>query len=340
MTSYDIGEPQTSWWMPQIEDRGDVILLDGTIRPAAWPPPEPLRIAVDGKLFTNADYLEVQGRGAISFRGMLPVKASFGDRTEVMLRLVGETSGAFARDWDQFHLLRPGVPSDVPLPPSKLTNRAIWMGPRTFDKWGYALKRKYDEAVARFATKPRAEQRLLDWGCGCGRMAKYLARECTYTGIDIDREAIEWCRANIKHATFALQGLEPRTAFAAGSFDAAIGISIFTHLREEDQFAWLKELSRVVAPDGVVAVSVNCATSLRNAGDPPEVVERLKSHGFCDTGVETMLKGVTADDEYYRNIYHAHDYIRQTWSRDFDVLDILPGFVANMQDMVFLRPRK
>jgi 2-polyprenyl-3-methyl-5-hydroxy-6-metoxy-1,4-benzoquinol methylase len=339
MSAYDIGRPETSWWMPQMEDRGDVILLDGTIRPGAWPPPEPLRIAVDGKLFTNADYLDVPGRDAISFRGMLPVKASFGDKTEVVLRLVGETSGAHAREWDQFHLLRPGVPSDVPLPPSKLTNRAIWMGPRTFDKWGYALKRKYDEAVSLYTTKPREEQRLLDWGCGSGRMAKYLARECAYTGIDIDREAIEWCRANIKNANFELQGLEARTKFADASFDAVIGISIFTHLREEEQFAWLKELSRVVRPDGVVAVSVNCATSLRNAGNPRAVVERLKSHGFCDTGVESMLKGVTADDEYYRNIYHTHGYIRETWSHEFEILDILPGFVANMQDMVFLRPR-
>ena len=339
-TQYDIGEPQTSWWMPLIEDRGQVILLDGTIRPASWPPSEPLRIAVDGKPFANADYLEHPDLGAISFRGMLPVKPNFAGRDEVVLRLVGAQSGQFVRDWDQFHLMRPGLPSDVPLPPSKLTNRAIWMGPRTFDKWGYALKRKYDEAVARYTTKPREEQRLLDWGCGCGRMAKYLARECAYTGIDIDREAIDWCRANIKNAAFELQGLEARTRFADDSFDAAIGISIFTHLREEDQFAWLKELSRVVRPDGVVAVSVNCATSLRNAGDPPEVAERLRSHGFCDTGVESMLKGVTADDEYYRNIYHTHDYIRQTWGHDFEVLDILPGFVANMQDMVFLRPRK
>jgi 2-polyprenyl-3-methyl-5-hydroxy-6-metoxy-1,4-benzoquinol methylase len=340
MKSYDIGEPQTSWWMPQIEDRGEVILLDGTIRPAHWPAPEPMRIAIDGQAFSAADYLEAPARGAISFRGMLAVKPNFGGRDEVVLRLVGENSGQFVRDWDHFHLMRPGLPSDVPLPPAKLTNRAIWLGPRTFDKWGYALKRKYDEAVARHLKTPRAQQCLLDWGCGCGRMAKYLARECTYTGIDIDREAIEWCRANIRGATFELQSLEAHTKFAGDAFDAAIGISIFTHLREEEQFAWLKELSRVTKPDGVVAVSVNCATSLFNAGNPPQVVERLTTHGFCDTGAESILKGVTADDEYYRNIYHTHDYIRETWARDFEILEILPGFVANMQDMVFLRPRR
>jgi 2-polyprenyl-3-methyl-5-hydroxy-6-metoxy-1,4-benzoquinol methylase len=337
MSAYEIGEPELSWWMPQIEDRGETILINGTIRPAHWPPAETPRLAIDGKAFGGADYLELADKGAITFRGMLPVKALFGDKDEVVLRMAGANS--FLRDWDHFALARPGRRSEVPLPPAKLTNRAIWMGPRVFDKWGYALKRKYDEAVARHLAKPRGEWRLLDWGCGCGRMAKYLAFECDYAGIDIDREAIAWCEANIGKGRFLLQGLEARTAFADASFDAVIGISIFTHLREEEQFAWLKELARVTRPDGVVAVSVCGATSLYNAGMPDAVVETLKARGFCDTGVETMLKGVTADDTYYRNVYHTPDYIREKWSQHFDVLEILPGFVANMQDMVFLRPR-
>lgn len=336
---YEIDRPELAWWMPQIEDRGETILLNGTIRPPVWPPAEPLRLAADGRIVSGADYLEIPDRGAITLRGMLPVKAVFGDKDEVVLRMVGAKSGAFVRDWDHFHLARPGRKSDVPLPPDKLTQRAIWLSPRTFDKWGYALKRKYDEAVARHLPKPRTARRLLDWGCGCGRMAKYLAGECDYTGIDIDREAIDWCRANVPKGTFEPQGLEARTRFADDAFDAVIGISIFTHLREEEQFAWLKELARVTAPGGVVAVSVCGATSLFNAANPGPVLDALTARGFCDTGPEMTLKGVTADDEYYRNVYHTHAYIRETWSRWFEILEILPGFVANMQDMVFLRPR-
>ncbi len=191
----------------------------------------------------------------------------------------------------------------------------------------------------RHIAKPRADWRLLDWGCGAGRMARRLAFECDYVGIDIDGEAIAWCRANIPRGRFELQGLEARTAFAGGTFDAVIGISIFTHLKEAEQLAWLAELARVAAPDGVVAVSVCGATSLFNADQAPEIAERLRARGFCDTGVENTLKGVTADDDYYRNVYHAPGYIRETWSRWFEVLEILPGFVGNMQDMVFLRPR-
>ncbi|HWA90134.1 MAG TPA: methyltransferase domain-containing protein [Rhizomicrobium sp.] len=336
---YELDRPELAWWLPQIEDRGPTILINGTIRPPAWPPAEPIRLAIDGVPAVGTDYLELADKGAITVRGMLPVASSFGDKDEVVLRVVGASSGAYLRDWDHFHLARPGRKSAVALPPDKLTQRAIWLPPRVFEKWGHAQKRKYDAAVARHQPKPRDEWRFLDWGCGAGRMARYMAFECDYTGIDIDREAIDWCRANIPKGRFELQGLEPRTIFAAKTFDAVIGISIFTHLKEDAQFAWLQELARVTKPDGVVAVSTCGATSLFNAGDPPEVRAALEARGFCDTGPEFTLKGVTADDEYYRNCYHTHAYIREQWSRWFEVLEILPGFVANMQDMVFLRPR-
>ena len=340
MSEYDIGEPALAWWMPQIEERGPVIALNGIIRPGAWPPPDDLKLAVDGKISTAVDYMRRAESGAIHFRAMLPVAPSFGDRDEIVLRLMGAQSNSFARDGDQFHLAHPGQRSSIPLPPENLTRRAIWMSPRTFDKWGYALWRKYTDAVKPFLPHRADKLRLLDWGCGAGRMAKYLAGDCDYRGIDIDREAIAWCRKNIPAGGFSLQGLAARTEFAADTFDAAIGISIFTHLKEEEQFAWLAELARVTRPDGVVSVSVNCATSLFNADSPPEVGDTLGSRGFCDTGAERSHSGVTEDDSYYRNIYHTHGYIREKWSRWFEIRAILPGFVGNMQDMVFLQPKK
>ncbi|HTT96502.1 MAG TPA: class I SAM-dependent methyltransferase [Rhizomicrobium sp.] len=340
MTEYTLDTPQIAWWMPQIEDRGAAILLNGFITVPGGTSPDRYRITVDGQPFRNAGYMATQKPDAVTFRGLLNVAASFGDANEVVLRLVHMDTGKPVRAWDQFHLARPRGKLDMPLPPAKLTQRAIWTDPRTFEKWGYALKRKLEEAMKPYLPAPTTELRLLDWGCGAGRMARYLVHEWQYTGIDIDQEAISWCSENIPGGTFQLQSLEPNTGFPADAFDAAIGISIFTHLREKDQFAWLTELSRVVKPSGVVAVSVCGTTSLANAENEGPVAEILKSHGFCDTGAEATLKGVTADDTYYRNVYHTHDYIRRNWSRDFDVLDILPGFVGNMQDMVLLRPRR
>jgi SAM-dependent methyltransferase len=340
MDEFELDAPQVAWWMPQIEDRGEAIFLNGHIVAPIVPAPEAYRLAIDGQPFGGIDYMAMRPNGAADFRGMIHVPTIFKDRDEIVLRLIGAKSGTFVRDWDQFHIARPSRTPATPLPPAKLTQRAIWTDPRTFDKWGYALKRKFDAALAAYLPGPHGNHRILDWGCGAGRMAKYLTEEWAYTGIDIDKEAIAWCAANIPGGEFRLQSLEPHTEFSSNSFDAAIGISIFTHLREEDQLAWLGELSRVVRPTGVVAVSVNCGTSLHNSVNAIDVAGVLKSKGFCDSGAEMTLKGVTADDTYYRNIYHTHDYIRCIWAHDFEILDILPGFVGNMQDMVFLRPRR
>ena len=339
MDEFELDKAQVAWWMPQIEDRGESIFLNGQIVSPIMPPAEPFRLAIDGQPFSGADYMTMRPNGAADFRGMIYVPTAFKGKDEIVLRLIGSKSGAYVRDWDHFHIARPGRVSNVPLPPSKLTQRAIWTDPRTFDKWGYALKRKLEIAIESHLPGPHDGHRMLDWGCGAGRMAKHLVDEWNYTGIDIDREAIVWCTENIKGGVFQLQDLRADTGFSANTFDAAIGVSIFTHLREEDQFAWLSELRRVVKPTGVVAVSVNCGTSLRNAVNTIDVPVILGARGFCDTGAELTLKGVTSDDTYYRNIYHTHEYIRRHWARDFEILDILPGFVGNMQDLVFLRPR-
>src|SRR5918995_1683501 len=53
----------------------------------------------------------------------------------------------------------------------------------------------------------RATDRVLDVGCGCGRMARPLTRfltSGTYDGFDVLPELIDWCQANItpRHANF------------------------------------------------------------------------------------------------------------------------------------------
>src|SRR5262245_46243640 len=42
------------------------------------------------------------------------------------------------------------------------------------------------------------ELSLLDWGCGCGKLARFIPPQwrSNYTGIDIDHVNISWCREN------------------------------------------------------------------------------------------------------------------------------------------------
>ena len=49
-----------------------------------------------------------------------------------------------------------------------------------------------------------------------------------------------------------------------------------------------------------------------------------------------LLPGI---DESYGVTYHSEEYIRQEWSKNFDVLDIQKGAIDNLQDLVVLRKK-
>jgi SAM-dependent methyltransferase len=116
-------------------------------------------------------------------------------------------------------------------------------------------------------------ERVLDVGCGIGRMARPLAgyldpANGSYEGFDVHGEAIGWCRRRYGRAHpnfhFVLADLfnrryhpggahsasEYRFPYDDGSFDLVIATSVFTHLLEEEAEHYLAESARVLAPGG------------------------------------------------------------------------------------------
>jgi SAM-dependent methyltransferase len=101
--------------------------------------------------------------------------------------------------------------------------------------------------------------RILDFGCGCGRTLLWLAPWAERTeldGTDIDRDAISWCRGSIRFARFAMNDPLPPLPYPEKSFDLVYLISVFTHLTEDLQLLWLEELRRVSRPGGYVLVTL------------------------------------------------------------------------------------
>ncbi len=58
--------------------------------------------------------------------------------------------------------------------------------------------------------------RVLDWGCGCGRVARFFPadRAASFTGCDIDHDNVAWCRANLP-GTFVPSTLRPPLPFSS-----------------------------------------------------------------------------------------------------------------------------
>jgi len=117
-----------------------------------------------------------------------------------------------------------------------------------------------------------APSRVLDVGCGFGRLATGLVRcfdeRGSYTGLDIVGGAIEWCKNNITaahpncsfvHADVFNAEYNPagrtsadtyRFPFEDASFDIVVLSSVFTHMLPPAVDNYLSEIARVLRPDG------------------------------------------------------------------------------------------
>lgn len=204
----------------------------------------------------------------------------------------------------------------------------------TYVKLGLVLNQVAGRTFGDFHT-------ILDWGCGSGRLTRHFADlpVGTVHGVDIDVDNAQWCADNLTFGKFQAVPLHPPTPLAAGSFDLAIGISVFTHLDEPDQLAWLAELQRIAAPGAILLMTVHGNTAIGRSGMNAERLARLQSHGFLDLGRNLDLVGAIPDEEYYRNVFHTQDYLHRVWTDYFEILEIVPGYIGNFHDLVIMRKR-
>jgi SAM-dependent methyltransferase len=116
-----------------------------------------------------------------------------------------------------------------------------------------------------------AYRSVLDFGCGCGRLARQFLqqqpRPARYLGLDRHAGMIDWCRLQLapSAATFEFRhhnafhphlnpgGLADPLPFPAAdeSFSLVVAWSVFTHLFEAEADFYLREVARVLTGDGV-----------------------------------------------------------------------------------------
>lgn len=189
-----------------------------------------------------------------------------------------------------------------------------------------------------------AHESILDWGCGCGRVARYAsgaAPRAEFSGCDIDKENAAWCSRNLR-GSYHWTSMRPPLPFPDATFDLVYGVSVLTHLREELQDAWLEELRRVVRPGGHLCVTFHGRTAIDYAGLEPRdyasLLGAVEREGIFVAGSNSQLDGATEDAGEYLNVFHSQGYVRDRWSRWFDVRAIYPGYIYTHDLVVMQRP--
>lgn len=162
------------------------------------------------------------------------------------------------------------------LPPPYL--RVLTAGtadPDAFRELGERAAQEIVELAERFRPELGARDQVLEFGCGCGRVARPLLqrRPVRLSGCDINGELIAWCRANLP-GRFELTGRAPPLPYPQGTFDMVYALSVFTHLGAESSGSWLEELARVTRPGGLAVLTFLDETSPAAASFRPRLLEQ------------------------------------------------------------------
>ena len=245
------------------------------------------------------------------------------------------------------HRLR-DLPADLadrfrrdPLPPAALRARVgLSSSRREFEAAGGLLARDLLAALAA-AEPPGAAVwtagRWLDFGCGCGRVVRGLLRDgrigrgVEIAGVDVDRPAVAWCRRHLP-GRFEAGAELPPLAFPDRSFDLIYAVSVFTHLDEPRQDAWLAETARLLRPGGLLLASTHPPAVLAAQPDLAAAEQGdFERRGFL------FLPGAGRFNE--NRTFHTLAYLREVWGRRLALEHHAPQGLAGFQDLsVWRRP--
>jgi SAM-dependent methyltransferase len=239
-----------------------------------------------------------------------------------------------ARAWRDRNaaLRRTGAADGLPIPPDRL----IYLVAGTADvAWFLEGGTRGADSIRSILSEADVElsdvRSLLDFGCGCGRVARHWAGlRAAVHGCDLNPRLVRWCRSHLSFGTFAVNGLDPPLPYGERSFDLAYALSVFTHLDEGRQRAWMAEMHRVIRPGGHLLLTTHGRRYRAELGPEEEV--------RFDAGELVVRRG----DEPGSNAcgaYHPETYVRERLAPPFEPVCFRPeGALGNPhQDLWLLR---
>ena len=111
-----------------------------------------------------------------------------------------------------------------------------------------------EELVKELCSRINAKKlKVLDVGCGTGKLSRYLSEEtgCDVTGIDTAPEKIEKARNNSDKVVFKVHSAE-EMAFANSTFDVVVSLKVLHDIPSPEKA--LRESNRVLKESGRILI--------------------------------------------------------------------------------------
>jgi SAM-dependent methyltransferase len=166
---------------------------------------------------------------------------------------------------------------------------------------------------------------ILDFGCGDGRMIRWLEHLASgreIWGTDIDAGRIIWCKQHLSPPFhFITTTTVPHLPFEDRHFGLVYAGSVFTHI-DDLADTWIAELRRVLRPAGLLFITVHLKNDLA-----------LLEGKYRDSGLARLLR---SQPEYVRSdfdmftigrgaesyVFFDLDYLRKSFEPFFRLLSV------------------
>ncbi len=208
------------------------------------------------------------------------------------------------------------------------------------------------------------DTKILDFGCGWGRHLRYFWKGVDHEnlyGTDVDIEYVKRCQSAYPAGNFSQNSMMPPLKYPDNSFDILYAYSVFTHLNETCNLAWMEEFARVLKPGGVVFLTTQgkrfidfCASFRDQESFDHDWFAMLAKIFDTDESVqEAKLKyergeflyfdigggGGPRDHASYGEAIVPPEFFRLHWTKKFDVIDFYDPRDGAKQAVVTLRKK-
>lgn len=211
-----------------------------------------------------------------------------------------------------------GAPDGLPLPPPGLVYSVIATGLASeYFESGKDLMLRFMSCVRKSDDDPADFGRILDFGCGVGRLIRHLfSLEAELHGTDCNGELIEWCRKRLPRAEFRCNERHPPLEYDNDYFDFVYAASVLTHLDEPGQAEWMADLRRVLKPGGILLFTVHGTKYV--AGLPED-----KRAQYVVGKLATAGEGITGSNRF--GSYESPEYVTRRLLVGFDLVSFTAG---------------
>jgi SAM-dependent methyltransferase len=211
-------------------------------------------------------------------------------------------------------------------------------GGNSDDDWAYGFdgmgRRLKADVLSALPGGLPAGGRVLDFGCGSGRLMRHLLAEAEVTeihGCDIDAPSIAWVQRHLCPPCHAdLCGPRPPLRHPDGFFDVVVAVSVFSQLADGWE-AWLLELRRVLRPGGI------CVASFMGPWNAEVIAGRPVDDAEIGMSVHGFGRPWTAGGPM---ILHSEWWLRAHYGRAFDVLAFVPRGIGGQDGLILRRPER